>query len=121
MTVQELIDELETLNPDAEVRLAFQPSWPFEHSLGTVAEYNARESYEIVQGDYDGEGLAWWIMNTDADEDSDNAHGPYETRTDAEEALDELLQDEPEDGVVYLGEGAQLGYLPGAAKQALGW
>jgi hypothetical protein len=33
MTVQELIESLQDLNPDAEVRFAAQPSWPFEYSI----------------------------------------------------------------------------------------
>jgi hypothetical protein len=39
MTVAELIELLEDLPADAEVRLATQPSWPMEYSLGhRVAE-----------------------------------------------------------------------------------
>ncbi len=43
MTIEELIQELTTLvdagelPPDAEVRLAIQPGWPFEYSLAQVA------------------------------------------------------------------------------------
>jgi len=36
MTVGELIGELEQFDEDAEVRLAMQPSWPFEYSIGQV-------------------------------------------------------------------------------------
>lgn len=36
MTVQELIDILSDCNPNAEVRLAFQPEWPFEYAIGEV-------------------------------------------------------------------------------------
>lgn len=41
MTVVELIEILEeaaSYDPDMEVRLAFQPRWPFEHSIGATAE-----------------------------------------------------------------------------------
>jgi hypothetical protein len=38
MTVQELIDELQFLSPDAEVRIAQQPSWPLEYRLDGVIE-----------------------------------------------------------------------------------
>ena len=38
MTVQELIMELEAMNPDSEVRLAMQPQYPFEYSIGGVVE-----------------------------------------------------------------------------------
>lgn len=36
MTVRELIEELEGMNPEAEVRFASQPSWPFEYSVSGV-------------------------------------------------------------------------------------
>jgi hypothetical protein len=35
LTVSRLIEELEDLDPDAEVRLATQPHWPFEWHLST--------------------------------------------------------------------------------------
>jgi len=38
MTVQELIDELEGLDPEAEVRFLAQPSWPFEYTIAAVVE-----------------------------------------------------------------------------------
>lgn len=36
MTVRELIEELKGMNPEAEVRFASQPSWPFEYSVSGV-------------------------------------------------------------------------------------
>lgn len=38
MTVEELIAELEYLNPEAEVRLATQPRYPLEYTLAQVVE-----------------------------------------------------------------------------------
>ncbi len=38
MTVAELIQELEQMNPDAEVRIASQPEWPFEYSIEQIRE-----------------------------------------------------------------------------------
>lgn len=38
MTVEELIQELECMDRDAEVRLAEQPAWPFEYNLSGVVE-----------------------------------------------------------------------------------
>jgi hypothetical protein len=69
MTVQELIEELSYVNPDAEIRFASQPSWPFEYSFS----------------------------------------GPVE------------VVDEDGFPTVYLVEGSQLGYLPGEAKDEIGW
>jgi len=33
LTVEELMEELEGCDPDAEVRIAQQPAWPFEYAL----------------------------------------------------------------------------------------
>ena len=74
MTVQDLIDELEYLNPETEVRFASQPNWPFEYSITEVVVCS-----------------------------------------------DEGRNGEEEKQVAYLGEGRQIGYLPGAAKDELGW
>ena len=38
MTVRQLIEELEFMNQDAEIRFASQPSWPFEYSIDSVVE-----------------------------------------------------------------------------------
>jgi SpoU rRNA methylase family enzyme len=38
MVVQELIELLESMNPESEVRFASQPSWPFEYSVSDVVE-----------------------------------------------------------------------------------
>jgi hypothetical protein len=38
MTVGELMEILENLDPDTEVRLATQRQWPFEYTVGGVAE-----------------------------------------------------------------------------------
>ena len=36
MTVKELIEELEYLDPNIEVRFASQPNWPFEYDIRGV-------------------------------------------------------------------------------------
>jgi heme oxygenase len=38
MTAQELIEILEGMEPDAEVRLAMQPQWAFEYSISAAVE-----------------------------------------------------------------------------------
>ncbi len=43
MTVAELIEQLEQMNPDAEVRIASQPEWPFEYSIEQVREIHQHE------------------------------------------------------------------------------
>jgi hypothetical protein len=36
MTVRQLIEELEFMNQDAEIRFASQPNWPFEYSIDDI-------------------------------------------------------------------------------------
>lgn len=43
MTVKELMTILEDMDPDANVYLGHQPSWPFEYSIAGVA---IRETFE---------------------------------------------------------------------------
>lgn len=74
MTVEDLIYELESLNPETEVRFASQPNWPFEYSITEV----------VVCSDGGRNG-------------------------------------KEEKEVAYLAEGRQIGYLPGTAKDELGW
>jgi hypothetical protein len=38
MTVRQLIEELEFMNQDVEIRFASQPSWPFEYSIDDVID-----------------------------------------------------------------------------------
>lgn len=42
MTVQELIDELESFDGEGEVRFLAQPSWPFEYTITSVVEASDR-------------------------------------------------------------------------------
>ncbi len=48
MTVQDLIYELEQMNPDAEVRFAVQPSWPFEYTISSVIEMDFENGAPVV-------------------------------------------------------------------------
>ena len=40
MTVAELIEQLQDMNPEAEARIASQPSWPFENNIDSVEAVN---------------------------------------------------------------------------------
>jgi hypothetical protein len=55
LTVTRLIDELEDCDPEAEVRLATQPSWPFEWSL------SHGEPGPAVQVDLEGQPVVYLI------------------------------------------------------------
>ena len=58
MTGADLMYELEQLNPDAQVRFASQPSWPFEYSIYSVVqvEIEDRSTGDVVETVYLEEG-----------------------------------------------------------------
>ena len=58
MTVRELIEELEHLDGNTEVRFASQPNWPFEYSIRSVvvAGIEDRQTEEITDVVYLEEG-----------------------------------------------------------------
>ncbi|MBN3756094.1 glycosyltransferase family 1 protein [Paraburkholderia sp. Tr-20389] len=84
MTVGEMRELIEGLDDSVEVRLAMQPRWAFEYSIGNAV---------IV--------------------------GPASLPPGHEPEEDEDVQ--PEENVVYLAEGSQLGYLPGYVSREIGW
>ena len=45
-TVGELMEELEEYDENTEIRLAIQPSWPFEHTIGSIIEVDLQERRE---------------------------------------------------------------------------
>ena len=63
MTVQELIEELSCINPDATVRLAQQPSWPFEYSIGDIVEAADQDGLPTV---FIGEGSQLDYLSSEA-------------------------------------------------------
>ncbi|MFZ3475342.1 hypothetical protein ACODT3_42440 [Streptomyces sp. 4.24] len=50
MTVADLIAKLEKLNPEAPVRMATQPSYPFEYTIGAVEQDESGTCW-IAEGD----------------------------------------------------------------------
>ena len=103
MTVQELIETLEDIKEqvgeNAQVLYASQPAWPFENSIYGVHALTKETRKEMAIEAMREEGM---------DED------------DIKENLDEEELEQEED-VVYLEEGGQIGYLPGEAKDLIGW
>lgn len=91
MIVYELKRLLEDFDDDAEVRWASQPSWPMEYHVND----------------------AIWVGK--------NAGGTLRARSPwvNEEEVEESEDFDP--GVIYLVEGEQIGYLPEAVKDELGW
>ena len=48
MKVEELIEMLEECDPNAEVRFASQPSWPFENTIEDVVSYEDKQDKDVV-------------------------------------------------------------------------
>ena len=102
MTVGELMSLLEGFDEDAEVRLAFQPRYPMQYTVGEVAQavLGEDESQDSECRECGGDGC-------EACGGSGAVEPDGETHT-----------------VVYIGEGSDIReapYLPGAAARALGW
>jgi hypothetical protein len=55
-TVSDLIDQLQQADPNAEVRLATQPSWPFEWSLS--------RSQPAVEVDLDSQPVVYLVQGS---------------------------------------------------------
>lgn len=51
MTVADLIEQLEGMDPDAEVVLAQQPSWPFEYTISGVEEMSEADGNKVYIGE----------------------------------------------------------------------
>lgn len=124
MTVRELIQELEGMDEAAEVRLAFQPSYPLQYRLGEAVQVEPGEGYEIYR-DGEGELDGFYVAMRD-DPDADEPAGPFHFAEEAEEWL--AKQVEAEGGIkkttVYLVEAGQVydrPYLPGEVSRAIGW
>lgn len=110
MTVRELKERLEEVEDDVEVRLAFQPAWPFEHSISEVVEVTpGSELYGVVTED----GA---VAMRDGREEPEEVEG-----FDSIDEATAWIEDQKGEPVLYLAEGPQIGYLPGAASAALGW
>ena len=104
MRVQDLIEALQGMDPDAEVRIASQPSWPFEHRCNDVVEV------DLGQPDPEDAATAQDILDD-----------PESAEEDRETARKMLERDETKPKIVYLAEGPQVGYLPGIVRSEIGW
>ena len=68
MTVRQLIEELEFMNQDAEIRFASHPSWPFEYDIDDVisAEIENRRTGEAEEVVYLAEGCQLGYLPSEA-------------------------------------------------------
>jgi hypothetical protein len=108
--IYELIEELQQYDEATEVRLAQQPSWPFEYAIGSVVAAGNGDHLEVTLDEGD-----WVILNHEAEEEVER----HATEAEAHAALRAMKEDDEE--VVYIGEGGQVGYLPGDAAKKLSW
>jgi hypothetical protein len=113
MTVAELMERLEQYDGAMEVRLAFQPSWPFEHSvLGVTSREEAcgRQVVDLTRylswqkiGDaqiIEDYGGRWGVIDQDGEPEA-----AFDTREEAEREARAGGED-----CVFLAEGSQLQY-----------
>lgn len=104
MNVRELKKILEDLDDDFEVRLAHQPSWPFEYSIAEVV---------VMESDRDQIDEIEQALTRDADDLTDD------DKCSMQQQISELEDENVT--VVYIAEGSQIGYLPGHVTRELGW
>ena len=104
MTAAELIELLSGVDPDTEVRIAEQPSWPFEYDISGVVEVKLGADRE------ENANLECAQEILDADD------ATPEERAQAYRVIDTASAT-----VLYIVEGTQLAYLPGIASRTIGW
>lgn len=103
MNVAELLEKLEDMDPESEVRFAYQPSYPLVSEVGDVVEDYGHEHDFVLE-----DGTWYCLADEDCDVSSETVAPPEQSNPD-------------EPPVVYIGEGSQIGYLDGSARNALGW
>ena len=108
MKVQQLMEMLEECDPNAEVRYASQPSYPFENSIREVLSWDKETMIDMEM-----ESIQQAI-----EEDGAEPMSYEDKRALAKDNIEHGGECEP---VVYLAEGSQIGYLPEGPTEALGW
>lgn len=95
--LRRVLEELDHLKDEVPVFIAQQPNWPFEYSISGIAVVEPRTcAYP---------------------DDDKNAHD----HSACEDATAEINAGPDEGYRIYFAEGSQLGYLPGAAREEIGW
>ncbi|MEQ6896231.1 hypothetical protein [Microbacterium sp. KR10-403] len=106
MKVQDLIDQLSDLNPEAELRIAYQPSWPMWESV-TAAQAGTEEAQAINE-----DGLCSQCFASMDEHDDEECDG-------REEGVDVLTaEDAP---AVYLVGGGSNHYASKSLWEGDGW
>ena len=77
MNVEDLIGALEGCDPKAELRIAFQPSWPMRAKVASITDLTGPDAEDLggeeSEGDEDGQYV--WIAITDGVSD-ENPYAP---------------------------------------------
>ena len=50
MTVRDILNRLDGLDPETEVRFAFQPNYPLEYSIDDIVEVNIKDEQVVYLG-----------------------------------------------------------------------
>jgi hypothetical protein len=124
MNVEELIERLEEMDPNAEVRFAAQPHYPMEYSIGQVVEVDTAElPHEEIDEIRE-------MVRSSVDEGELDIS---ELGVTIEELIEKRKQERNEQEqrrnwggeglgpVVYISEETQVGYLNSRASEELGW
>jgi len=123
MKVHELMSVLEDMNPDAELKIADQPEWPFQNRVDEAVSVEIGVKYVLK---IDGEPVA----SSDSESEIDEMREDALTDMMAEWECDRCVAagrvmaetDESEASeVVFIAAGQQECYLPQPACEALGW
>lgn len=94
MNVGDLLALIEDLDPETEIRIAHQPTWPLEYALAAAEVVYPPGHPDALHGNGP----------------DPLGGGEPEPTWDGETPV-----------VVYLVEGSQVGYLPGHVAEAVGW
>jgi hypothetical protein len=124
MDVGSLKKILEDLYDDVEIRLAFQPSWPFEYHCSEVVAVNKTDNMRVLHYGVHKEGdenIGWYIVDESYDPQDEEywVDGPAESSAILEQKLEDMARQEPTR--LYFFEGHQIGYLNAKARAAGSW
>lgn len=120
MTAAELIRLLLDVDPDAEIRLMTQPSWPFEYSIGGTWQPEPLQTLGTCMFDLAGLDAPYQPCGGQVELSNDewrhfNAALDAKHEPEVEDADEAFRPDGDPASVVYLTEGTQLAYGTKAA------
>lgn len=128
MNVAQFLEQLEGLDPDLEVRIAHQPSWPLQYHVGSVDQYTVYPDGGPSEEDYEYEPLLATAWREGAADTEFRSEPRMRTSRDTDESYEAYLAGfeagQGAERYVYIAEGGQVydaPYLPGEVSAELGW